>query len=86
MRWCIETLKPKPGAMILDPYMGSGSTGIAALSLGHRFIGIEIDPGHFETACKRIEKAWAEMGGVGAGLPAMRAEIAGNPAPTGPAA
>jgi site-specific DNA-methyltransferase (adenine-specific)/modification methylase len=65
MRWCIETLKLKPNSIILDPYLGSGSTGIAALSLGHRFIGVEIDHGHFDTACKRIEKAWNEMAGVG---------------------
>ncbi len=62
MRWSIEKLKPPPGGLILDPYMGSGSTGIAALSLGHRFIGVEIDPGHFEIACQRIEEAQRQMG------------------------
>lgn len=40
---------------VLDPFMGSGATGIATLQLGRKFIGIEIDPVHFETACKRIE-------------------------------
>lgn len=62
MRWCIQKLKPPPGGIILDPYMGSGTTGIAALSLGMRFTGIEIDPGHFATACARIEHWWAEHG------------------------
>ena len=43
------------GEAILDPFMGSGTTGAACLSLGRRFIGIEIDPKHFDTACRRIE-------------------------------
>ena len=40
---------------ILDPFMGAGSTGIAATQLGRKFIGIELDPKYFDTACKRIE-------------------------------
>lgn len=43
------------GQTILDPFMGSGSTGVAAISAGKRFIGIEIDQGHFDTACKRLD-------------------------------
>lgn len=65
MAWCIEHARIMVGKVVLDPYMGSGSTGVAALMCGRRFIGIEIDPGHFETACRRIEKAWAEMSGAG---------------------
>jgi site-specific DNA-methyltransferase (adenine-specific) len=42
---------------ILDPFMGSGSTGVAALQLGRRFIGIEIEPRYFDIACRRIEEA-----------------------------
>lgn len=61
-RWCIEKLKPPQDALILDPYMGSGSSGIAALSLGHRFIGVDIDPGHFATACA-IEQYWSGHAG-----------------------
>ena len=43
--------------IILDPYMGSGSTGVAAIARGLSFIGCEIDPYHFATACRRIEDA-----------------------------
>lgn len=41
----------------IDPFMGSGSTGVAAVQAGKDFIGVELDPRHFETACKRIEDA-----------------------------
>jgi site-specific DNA-methyltransferase (adenine-specific)/modification methylase len=57
MTWCIGHFKLPVGSLILDPYMGSGSTGVAAVNLGHRFIGIEIDPDYFDIACRRIEKA-----------------------------
>jgi DNA modification methylase len=57
MRWCVEQVK---GETILDPYMGSGTTGVAAIQLGRKFIGIEIDPGYFDIACKRISEAWAQ--------------------------
>lgn len=43
--------------VVLDPFMGSGSTGVAAVQMGRKFIGIELDPDHFETACRRIEEA-----------------------------
>lgn len=46
-----------PGATVLDPFMGSGTTGVACVQTGRRFIGIEIDPGYFEIAVKRIEAA-----------------------------
>lgn len=55
MRWSIQQIgTPKA---ILDPFMGSGTTGVAALNLGCKFTGIEIDPDYFEVACKRIEDA-----------------------------
>lgn len=46
------------GDAVLDPFMGSGSTGVAAVELGRKFIGIEIDENHFQTACERIEAAY----------------------------
>ena len=45
---------------ILDPFMGSGTTGVACVKLGRKFIGIEIDPGYFDIACKRIKDAYAQ--------------------------
>jgi site-specific DNA-methyltransferase (adenine-specific) len=50
----------KPGGTILDPFMGSGTTGVACAKLGRKFIGIEIEPAYFDIACKRIEAAYAE--------------------------
>jgi site-specific DNA-methyltransferase (adenine-specific) len=46
-----------PGALVLDPFMGSGTTGEAALASGRRFIGIELDRMHFERACERLHSA-----------------------------
>jgi len=56
MEWCIEQLANKPKT-ILDPFMGSGTTGVACMNLGRRFIGIEREPKYFEIACRRIEDA-----------------------------
>lgn len=62
MEWCIDRLKLNPGSTILDPYMGSGTTGIAAMRLGMNFIGIELDPVHFATAKRRIAAERNENG------------------------
>jgi site-specific DNA-methyltransferase (adenine-specific) len=51
MSWCIERVK---GQTILDPFMGSGTTGVACVQLGRKFIGIELEPRYFEIAIKRI--------------------------------
>jgi site-specific DNA-methyltransferase (adenine-specific) len=56
MQWCVA----KTTGTVLDPYMGSGTTGVACLALGRRFIGIEIDPDHFATACARLTDAAAQ--------------------------
>jgi site-specific DNA-methyltransferase (adenine-specific)/modification methylase len=56
MKWCILQL-PDECETILDPFMGSGTTGVAAVKLGRRFIGIEIEPRYFDIACRRIEEA-----------------------------
>lgn len=55
MRWCIQ--QAGDPASILDPYMGTGSTGVAAIQMQRRFIGIESVPAYFDIACRRIEDA-----------------------------
>lgn len=58
MEWCLGFL---PDAeTILDPFMGSGTTGVACANLGRKFIGIEIEPKYFDIACKRIEIAYRQ--------------------------
>ena len=46
------------GEVVLDPFMGSGTTGVACAKLGRKFIGIEIDESYFNIACKRIGQAY----------------------------
>ena len=55
MKWAIGHLPH--GETILDPFMGSGTTGVAAVQMGRDFIGIEREPKYFDIACKRIEQA-----------------------------
>jgi len=53
--WCIKHAEdPKS---ILDPFMGSGTTGVSCMNLGRKFIGIEIEKKYFDIACERIEQA-----------------------------
>ena len=56
MLWVIENYT-KPSDTVLDPFMGSGTTGVACVQLGRNFIGCEIDPGYFNIAEKRIHDA-----------------------------
>ena len=55
MTWCIE--QAGMPETILDPYMGSGTTGVACINLGRKFIGIEIEPKYFDIAVERITNA-----------------------------
>jgi site-specific DNA-methyltransferase (adenine-specific) len=48
------------GEVICDPFMGSGTTGVACVNLGRKFIGIEIEPRYFDIACRRIEEAYKQ--------------------------
>lgn len=55
MRYLLTLITMPQRNLILDPFMGSGSTGVACVGLGLPFVGIELDRGHFEIACRRIE-------------------------------
>lgn len=59
MKFCIELLPPKTKT-ICDPFMGSGTTGVACAKLGRSFIGIEREPSYFDIACRRIEAAYKQ--------------------------
>jgi DNA modification methylase len=59
MKWCIDQIDVRPGRVVIDPYMGSGSTGVAAAKSGRLFVGIEIDPGYYAIAKQRILEALA---------------------------
>lgn len=59
MKWAIEHI-PTPNRTILDPFMGSGTTGVACVKLGRKFIGIEREPKYFYIACRRIEEAYRQ--------------------------
>ena len=59
MEYCLQEL-PANARTILDPFMGSGTTGVACAKMGRRFIGIEIEPKYFDIACRRIEQAYAQ--------------------------
>ena len=54
MEWCLGFID---GETVCDPYMGSGTTGVACVRTGRKFVGIEIEPKYFDIACTRIENA-----------------------------
>ena len=64
------------GESVLDPFMGSGTTGVAAIQLGRKFIGIEREPKYFDIACRRIEQAYKQR-------PLFDAEPAAKPVQLG---
>jgi site-specific DNA-methyltransferase (adenine-specific)/modification methylase len=60
MAWMVNRAS-LPGECVLDPFMGSGTTGVACARLGRKFIGIEIEPKYFDIACKRIEREYEQL-------------------------
>lgn len=62
LTWLVEHSTPNASAqtVVLDPFMGSGTTGVACANLGRKFIGIEIEPKYFDIACERIAAAYAQ--------------------------
>ena len=59
MEWCLAQL-PADIATVFDPFMGSGTTGVACVKRGLRFVGVEREPTYFAIACKRIEDAYRQ--------------------------
>jgi site-specific DNA-methyltransferase (adenine-specific) len=57
MEWVVSNLD---GETVVDPFCGSGTTGVACAKLGRKFIGIEIEPKYFDIACRRIEQAYKQ--------------------------
>lgn len=57
IEWCVK----KTTGNCLDPFMGSGTTGVACANLGRKFIGIEIEPKYFDIACERIDNAYRQQ-------------------------
>lgn len=58
MQWCLGFVPDSQ--TICDPFMGAGTTGVAAMALQRKFIGIEIDETYFDVACRRIAEAWSQ--------------------------
>lgn len=75
IKWGIEFL-PK-ARTILDPFMGSGTTAVACVKLGRKFIGVEIDDKYFDIACKRIRDAYAQPDFFVSRVPEPKAEQLG---------
>jgi DNA modification methylase len=59
IKWNVQLLTDK-GDMVLDPFMGSGTTLVACAKLGRKGIGIELDPDYFQIACERVHKAYQQ--------------------------
>ena len=57
MRWLVRLVTP-PGGLVLDPFAGSGTTGMAALEEGFRFVGCELSPEYAAIAARRIQACW----------------------------
>ncbi len=70
MEWCIG----RTAGVICDPFMGSGTTGVACVNLGRKFIGIEIEPKYFDIACRRVEEAYRQPRLFAEPIPKMKQE------------
>jgi site-specific DNA-methyltransferase (adenine-specific) len=60
IEWLVG-LTSRPGNTVFDPFLGSGTTGVACVNAGRRFIGVELSREYFDIACRRIERAYADQ-------------------------
>lgn len=60
MKWCLQTA-PEPTSTVADPFMGSGTTGVACADAGKTFYGVELERKYFDIACERIERAYLQQ-------------------------
>ena len=60
MLWCLSLARIGIDATVLDPYMGTGTTGIACARTGRKFVGVEIDPEYFDIACTRLDAEYTQ--------------------------
>lgn len=58
--WLVERAS-LPGETVLDPFMGSGTTGVSCINLGRKFIGIDLDKEYFDLSCKRIQEFYSRL-------------------------
>jgi len=77
MTFVMEQFGLRAGDTVLDPFMGSASTGVAAIRMGMKFIGVEIDRGHFDVACERMEREVAILSAPRSGEDANRLGVPG---------
>ena len=56
----LVSLFASAGELVCDPFAGAGTTGVACIKLGRRFVGIEVNEEHFDTSCEQISKAYAQ--------------------------
>jgi site-specific DNA-methyltransferase (adenine-specific) len=78
IQWCLDFLPDSE--TILDPFMGSGTTGVACANLGRKFIGIEVEPKYFDIACRRIDAAYKQPRLFAEPAPKATQEALFNPA------
>jgi hypothetical protein len=78
MKWLIS-LTTKPDDIVIDPFMGSGTTGVAAMQLGRKFIGIEQSSEYFDIAAKRIADASRAFSGLPKQLTGTSSDFADLP-------
>jgi len=65
MRWLINVYAPGANSLVLDPFNGSGSTGIAAIDLGHEYIGMDLSQEYCDISENRIKDFFAEISNEG---------------------